>query len=147
MGMYVSIMVAMIGAMMFGLDQGNFGNETTCGNPHNQTADQSFENQNWDTTFIRWGATLIVIGATIGALTLAPVLASKCGRKSCIALGGFVTFIGCLMASWLSFSSVVIFMIGRFLTGFGVGLATFALPLYNAEISTPSVRGTTGSLF
>jgi len=32
-------------------------------------------------------------------------------------------------------------------TGFGIGLCCFALPMYNAEISAPSIRGSTGSLF
>jgi len=55
--------------------------------------------------------------------------------------------LGCLLASYLSFSVVAIFMIGRFVTGFGVGVCCFALPLYNAEIATPGFRGITGSLF
>jgi len=47
----------------------------------------------------------------------------------------------------LSFELVPIFFIGRFVTGFGIGVCTFALPIYNAEVSTPSLRGATGSLF
>ena len=39
------------------------------------------------------------------------------------------------------------FFVGRFITGVGVGISCFALPLYSAEISTASIRGATGSLF
>ena len=39
------------------------------------------------------------------------------------------------------------FFVGRFITGLGVGISCFALPLYSAEISTASIRGATGSLF
>jgi len=51
------------------------------------------------------------------------------------------------MASFLSFQTEWVYFTGRFLTGFGVGVSCFALPVYNAEVSTPSIRGATGSLF
>jgi sugar porter (SP) family MFS transporter len=51
------------------------------------------------------------------------------------------------MTSYLTFESVPVFFIGRFVTGFGIGVCTFALPIYNSEVSTPSLRGATGSLF
>jgi len=78
---------------------------------------------------------------------LAPVLCNKAGRKPTIAIGGGICFLGCLLASYLSFQTVWIFYVGRILTGFGVGVACMVLPLYNAECSTPTIRGTTGSLF
>jgi len=56
-------------------------------------------------------------------------------------------FAGCLLASYLSFGNVWIFYVGRVITGFGVGVACMVLPMYNAECSTPTIRGTTGSLF
>jgi len=83
----------------------------------------------------------------VGALTLAPVLTKRLGRRPTIGIGGFICFLGCLLASYLSFHTVWIFYVGRFITGFGVGVACFVLPLYNAECSTPTIRGTTGSLF
>lgn len=78
---------------------------------------------------------------------LGPILTNRLGRKPCIAIGGGITLVGCLLASYLSFSSIPLFFFARFVTGFGVGVSCFALPLYNAEISTPSIRGMTGSLF
>jgi len=42
---------------------------------------------------------------------------------------------------------VIVFFIARFVTGFGVGVCTFALPIYNSEIATAGIRGRTGSLF
>jgi MFS family permease len=44
-------------------------------------------------------------------------------------------------------SGVYEFYLGRFITGCGVGISCFALPLYSAEISPPQIRGATGSLF
>merc|ERR1712137_337680 len=100
-----------------------------------------------DHVFLEWGGTLIPVGAAAGALVLGPILTNRLGRKPCIAIGGGITLIGCLLASYMSFSSVLLFFIGRFTTGFGVGVSCFALPLYNAEVSTPNIRGMTGSIF
>jgi len=158
--MYASISLAMVGAMMFGLDQGNFGNVQTfedfrdhwCvgagyGNSVTCHHPQVEHNVAWNTGFVLWGGTLITLGAAVGALTLAPILCNKAGRRPAVAAGGAICFVGCLLASYLSFGIVWIFYIGRFVTGFGVGVSCMALPLYNAECSTPTIRGTTGSLF
>merc|ERR1719291_680883 len=56
--------------------------------------------------------------------------------------------LGRMLADFLLVArDVLIFLAGRFFTGFGIGVCCFALPLYNSEMSTPSIRGTTGSLF
>merc|ERR1712178_7680 len=77
----------------------------------------------------------------------APLIAENAGRRMGITVGGLVSAVGCLLTAYLDFGSVTIFQIGRFLTGFGVGVCCYALPLYNAEVSAPSIRGATGSLF
>jgi len=157
--MYLSIAVAMVGAMMFGLDQGNFGNvqgfnsfrREWCrgkfGTRAECAADKIEDDKAWADGFVLWGATLITFGAAAGAVALGPYLAATHGRRPCIAAGGAICFVGCLMASYLSFDSVPVFYVGRFITGFGVGVSCFALPVYNAEISAPSIRGATGSVF
>lgn len=158
--MYTSIMLSMVGAMMFGLDQGNFGNVITfqdfrehwcVGAGYGTEADcfgeAAEDNVKWQTGFILWGGTLITLGAAAGALLVAPTLCNKAGRRPCIAIGGGTCFAGCLIASYLSFQQVWIFYIGRVITGAGVGIACMALPMYNAEMSTPTIRGATGSMF
>jgi len=157
--MYMAVGVAMAGAAMFGFDQGNFGNVQSfetfrnewClgryGDEHTCSAEGSLKNNAWNDGFVTWGATLITFGAAAGAIFLGPLLTNKLGRRPCIQIGGFICFLGCLLSSYLSFHSVTLFFIGRFITGFGVGVSCFALPMYNAEISTPSIRGATGSLF
>eukprot|EP00913_Durusdinium_trenchii_P010262 g9623.t1 len=84
--MYVAVGVAMVGAAMFGFDQGNFGNvqafksfrkewclgrygdATTCGD------DGSLDNDDWNDHFVTWGATLITFGAAAGAILAGPPL-------------------------------------------------------------------------
>nr|NP_001106319.1 uncharacterized protein LOC100127272 [Xenopus laevis]AAI54994.1 LOC100127272 protein [Xenopus laevis] len=156
---YIAILVAMLGAMMFGLDQGNFGNvqgfedfqrywcidrygtEETCVGSAGAT------NNKWQENFVLWGACLITFGAAAGGLLVGPPIASRMGRRPCIAIGALMCVVGCVLASFASFGVVAIFMIGRFVTGFGVGVACFALPMYNSEVATPGIRGATGSLF
>ncbi|CAE7328527.1 MST4 [Symbiodinium sp. CCMP2456] len=159
MQMYVAVGVAMVGAAMFGFDQGNFGNvqafetfrKEWCigryGDEESCSAEGSLDNDAWNDGFVTWGATLITFGAAAGAILLGPSLTNRLGRRPCIQIGGFICFLGCLMASYLSSHSIWMFFSGRFITGFGVGVSCFALPLYNAEISTPAIRGATGSLF
>jgi len=156
--MFLSVAVAMAGAIMFGLDQGNFGNvqsfksfqdywclgkygdEYTCGAG-------AGNNHQWQQGFVLWGASLITVGAACGAFTLGPYLSEGHGRRICIFSGGVICTLGCLFASYLNFRSVGVFMVARFVTGYGVGICCFALPVYNAEVATPGVRGATGSFF
>lgn len=144
---------------MFGFDQSNFGNvqgftdfkhhwcelggygdAETCGPDAEQ-------NGPWQQNFVRWGGSLITFGAALGGLLLGPIVASHFGRRPCISSGGLTCLLGCLLSSYLSVGSVACFMIGRFLTGFGIGVCCYALPIYSSEIATTSVRGTMGSLF
>ena len=45
------------------------------------------ENQEWLEAFILWAGTLITLGAAAGALTLAPILTRKLGRRLTIDIG------------------------------------------------------------
>eukprot|EP00122_Pirum_gemmata_P021734 Pgem_evm1s20229 len=156
---YVVILFSCIGAAMFGIDQGNFGNvqgfhdfqtnfclgkygdETSC------YGKGAVENEDWQYNFVLWGAALITFGSAFGALLLGPVIAPNLGRRWCIAVGAFITIVGCVVAAFLSFGITAVFFVGRFITGFGVGVACYALPMYSAELSPANIRGATGSLF
>ncbi|KNC77464.1 hypothetical protein SARC_10075 [Sphaeroforma arctica JP610] len=186
---YIAVFVAMLGAMMFGLDQGNFGNvqsfsdfqeywclghdygdQNTCGLGTEETCAGTAatepvcisagitddmaccsqlvaDNSHWHNDFVLWGATLITLGAAAGGLLVGPFLTNGFGRRLCICVGAVVTCVGCVFSSLLSFNTVPVFFAARFLTGFGVGVCCFALPMYNSEIATPGIRGMTGSMF
>lgn len=157
--MYVSIVTVMLGAIMFGIDcanfgdvqsypefvkhwcPGNFGDEDSCG-----SVEDASHNKAWVSNFLGTAMTVYTLGAAFGAVTLAPLLAENGGRRMGISVGGFISAAGCLLTSYLDFASVAVFQIGRFFTGFGVGICMYSLPLYNAEVSAPSIRGATGSL-
>lgn len=148
---------------MFGMDQANFGQcqnfddflEDWCvgagyGDVSSCSHDSqvgAIKNERWLKSFVDPASTLITLGACAGALLLGPILSSRFGRRLCISAGAGICSLGCLFASYLSLGSVAVFFVGRFVTGFGVGVCTFALPIYNSEISTAAIRGRTGSMF
>eukprot|EP00913_Durusdinium_trenchii_P010266 g9627.t1 len=127
--MYSAVGMAMVGAAMFGFDQGNFGDVQAFKSFRDEwcigrfgdaesCGDQGYlTNGNWNENFITWGATLITFGAAAGAILAGPPLKPGIGRRPCIQVGGAVCFLGCILASYASFHSVVIFFIGRFITG------------------------------
>lgn len=164
--MYLAIATGMLGAMMFGMDQGNFGQVQTFSNFEQEwcvnvghfasdIADCDTNNIGWfgSSSFLSWGGflpwagSMITFGAAAGAMAIGPIVANTFGRRCGISVGGAITFGACMFSSYLSFHSIVVMLIARFMTGFGVGVCAFALPLYNAEVATPGVRGACGSLF
>lgn len=164
---YLSIAVVMMGAAMFGADQNNYG--LTYGLPSFQTHwCNSFDFKNDDgssmdcntfhklsdddkpaawNTFINMGLNLVTAGMMCGALTLGPLFANFLGRRMTISIGGCTCFIGCAIVAWLTGGKVTVYYVGRFVTGFGCGIACFVLPMYNSEVATLNIRGLTGSLF
>ena len=85
--------------MMFGLDQGNFGNVQTYESFRSHWCEGKYgdvttchspgvnQNHEWLEGFIIWADTLITLGAAAGALTLAPIITRKLGRRP---KGGFL---------------------------------------------------------
>lgn len=162
---FVSITIVMMGALMFGIDQSNFGlipgkqsfSDYWCPKfDFPEAQDPSFcsrigridtqeQPASWR-NFITFGLELVPIGMALGCLTLAPFVARRFGRKLTVAVGGLTCFTGCLIVSYVA-TNVPVYYIGRFITGFGVGIACFVLPMYQAEVATVGIRGLMGSLF
>lgn len=85
----------------------------------------------------------LLIGALLGALC-SGFLADAMGRKKTLFATAFLFFIGtfCLTTA-VNFDEL---LLGRFLSGFGIGLASVAVPLYIAEIAPCENRGVYVSL-
>jgi sugar porter (SP) family MFS transporter len=77
-------------------------------------------------------------GSLIGAL-LVSWLADKIGRKKSIMLSGAIWVIG----STLQCAAVNrgMLVVGRIISGLSVGIASATVPVYQAELTTPSIRG------
>ncbi|XP_074268829.1 sugar transporter ERD6-like 16 [Silene latifolia] len=81
---------------------------------------------------------ILSIGATIGAITSGNV-GDFLGRKRAMGLSSIICLIG-----WLAifFSKGPISLdAGRFLTGWGIGIFSYVVPVYVSEIAPTSIRG------
>jgi sugar porter (SP) family MFS transporter len=89
----------------------------------------------------------LLMGATVGA-TVAGKLADMLGRKKSLLICGLVLSLGpvtcTIFPSFLpELGSVrfVCLLLGRMITGFGVGIASSVCPLYISEVSPRRLRG------
>jgi len=85
-----------------------------------------------------WLVAILELGAWAGVL-MTGYLADKLSRKYTIVLAVVVFCVGVIVQTAASASPSIFG--GRFVTGLGVGSLSMAVPLYNAEIAPPEVRG------
>ncbi|XP_071703616.1 sugar transporter ERD6-like 16 isoform X2 [Rutidosis leptorrhynchoides] len=81
---------------------------------------------------------IVTIGAMIGAITSGRI-ADTIGRKGAMALSAIFCIAGWL-AIFFTMGSVLLDM-GRFFTGYGIGIFSFVVPIYIAEIAPKNLRG------
>ncbi|ELU18919.1 hypothetical protein CAPTEDRAFT_161693 [Capitella teleta] len=97
---------------------------------------------------ILWSVAVAItaVGGCIGGL-LGAEWANRLGRKRGMF---FNTFSGLVAALLMSLSkpahSYEMLIIGRLVIGFHCGLYTGLVPVYNAEVSPPSIRGSVGTI-
>ncbi|KAF3670447.1 Sugar transporter ERD6-like 16 [Capsicum annuum] len=81
---------------------------------------------------------IITIGAMIGAITSGRI-ADFIGRKGAMRMSAVFCITGWL-AVYFSMGTLVL-DIGRFLTGFGIGIFSYVVPVFIAEIAPKNLRG------
>ncbi|KAL9480237.1 hypothetical protein ACSS6W_005023 [Trichoderma asperelloides] len=82
---------------------------------------------------------LLSIGTLFGALVAAPI-ADRIGRKPSISLASFVVGAG-FVIQIASITAWYQLMIGRFISGLGVGALSLLVPMYQAETAPAWIRG------
>ena len=92
-----------------------------------------------------WFGSIMTVGAAVGSL-VSGVAADKLGRKLTILVALLLLSIGWLTMIFDS-SSMVAAIIGRMITGLGVGFISTGVPTYIGEVATADVRGTLGASF
>jgi sugar porter (SP) family MFS transporter len=85
----------------------------------------------------------LLVGAVAGALSGGP-LSDRFGRRPTVLLAAVIFGLGALAVAFAP--SVALIVVGRFLLGLGVGLASMIVPLYIAEIAPADRRGALVSL-
>lgn len=79
----------------------------------------------------------VTLGALVGALA-AGLLADRLGRRHTLMLAGAVFMVGAGVSGFAPDTAVLV--VGRFIIGFGVGVASVAAPLYAAEMAPKETR-------
>ncbi|KAG2017805.1 sugar transporter [Coprinopsis cinerea AmutBmut pab1-1] len=124
---------ASLGGLLYGYNQGVFSGVL---------AMHSFKTRFSDTVddpgLKGWLVAILELGAWFGVLVTG-YLADKLSRKYTIVLAVVVFLIGVVIQT-AAFTIAPIFG-GRFVTGLGIGSLSMIVPLYNAEIAPPEVRG------
>jgi sugar porter (SP) family MFS transporter len=85
----------------------------------------------------------LLVGAVVGALSAGP-FSDRFGRRPTALLAAVIFGLGALAVAFAP--SVAFIVLGRFLLGLGVGLASMIVPLYIAEIAPAARRGALVSL-
>ncbi|ANB11764.1 glucose-inactivated glycerol proton symporter STL1 [Sugiyamaella lignohabitans] len=87
---------------------------------------------------------IISVGSTL-AVPIAPFFADKIGRKWTVFIGSIVIFIGVTVQS--ASVNISMFIVARFLIGFGTAFARGAAPVLIAEIAHPQHRAVITTLY
>ena len=128
--------IAALGGLLFGLDQGFIANA-------GKTLDHIYNIAPGSITEGKFNA-ILAYGGILGTIC-SGFFARYFGRKNTLLIAGFSFLIGALVSSLLP--PLNILTACRFILGFGVGLASFATPLYLAETAPKEIRGSMSSLF
>jgi sugar porter (SP) family MFS transporter len=129
-GLWLSVVAAvtMLSGLLFGYDQGVISGAL------------SFIKTDFDlsNTLVEVVTSWVTLGALFGALA-AGSLADRFGRKSALITAGALFIVGALAQSLAP--GIPILVIGRFVIGFGVGVASVAAPVYASELAPAETRG------
>ncbi|KAJ5528011.1 hypothetical protein N7513_012170 [Penicillium frequentans] len=136
LGAFVSI-----GGVIFGYDTGQISGFLEMNNYKHR-----YGQQKSDGTFyfsnVRSGliVSLLSIGTLIGALIAGP-LADRIGRKWSIFAWCIILHVGLIIQISSPYGKWYQMMMGRFVTGFGVGSLSLLVPMYQGEIAPRHIRG------
>ncbi|MEI6285399.1 MAG: sugar porter family MFS transporter [Bacillota bacterium] len=131
---YFICLVAALGGLLFGLDQGFIANSLG-------TIKSVY---NLDTLGAEGYSAILATGGVLGAL-LSGIFARLLGRKKSLVFAGFLFAAASIISALLPPFEML--SICRFFLGFAVGIASFIVPLYLSETAPAAIRGSMGTLF
>ncbi|KAG8991261.1 hypothetical protein FRB90_001418 [Tulasnella sp. 427] len=127
---------ASIGGLIYGYNQGMFGQILAMNNFAKASGVTGIQNP----TISGFLTSILELGAWVGVL-INGILADALGRKLCVVVACAVFTIGVIVQALTHGGSYDYILVGRFVTGIGVGSLSMIVPLYNAELAPPEIRG------
>lgn len=121
-------LIAAIGGLLFGFDTGVISGALPFLKDYWKMSDASVE----------WLTTSVLLGAVIGAVTSGK-LSDVLGRKKMIILNAVIFTVGAIGCAFAHSISFLIIM--RFIVGVAIGITSYVVPMYIAEISPGNKRG------
>lgn len=131
---YIIAAIAAIGGLLFGYDTGVIAGALPFISKQWNLNDSSKE----------WVVSIVLLGGIVGSLTSGRIT-DALGRKKVNFITSILFGIGSVLTA-LS-NTIEILILGRFILGLAVGIASFAVPLYIAEIAPANIRGRLVTLF
>ncbi|KAB2579831.1 Polyol transporter 5 [Lasiodiplodia hormozganensis] len=129
---------ACLGGLLYGYNQGVFSGVLTM-----SSFDRTLPEWTGDehSTRMGWLTSILELGAWFGAL-YSSFLAEILSRKYAILINVAIFIIGVVIQTTAAAGGIHHSILGgRFITGIGVGSLSMIVPMYNAEIAPPEVRG------
>jgi SP family galactose:H+ symporter-like MFS transporter len=131
---YIICSVAALGGLLFGLDQGFIANSLETIQQHYHLGVEGGERY----------SSILATGGIVGAM-LSGLFARFLGRKRSLLFAGFIFTAASALSALLP--PLPVLSVCRFALGFGVGVASFVVPLFLSETAPASIRGSMGTLF
>lgn len=125
---------ASLGGFVYGYNQGMFGQVLSMYSFGVRINYDSISN----TTTRGLLTAILELGAWVGALSNG-YLADKLGRKKSVVVAVAIFCVGVIVQACAKNKDYILG--GRFVTGLGVGSLSMLVPLYNAELAPPEIRG------